>query len=139
VTFMDALGSIFVEIISSLEAWLIVGLAAAALWGRKYVAGLIKNQMAKEAMERVIDIVEILVRDAAQRLAEPAKEAAEDGKLTELEKARIKKEVVDMARDLAGGWLTILGYAMGFGSKDDVDKLLDGIVEATVHGMKQGK
>jgi len=100
--------------------------------GIRYIFAKIKNDKLQSYGDLLAVYAEKAVKAVAQKEGEDLKEAAADGKLTDDEKAMLKKVAVDTLKAMAPG--AILKF-MAKG-KSDIDTLLDTLVESAVSDSK---
>lgn len=114
-----------------------VALAAVIAAGIRYLFARQKNERLREYGDLLAGFAEKAVKSVAQAEADALKEADDDGKLTDDEKAHLKALAVDTLKSIAPD--AILKFSKKVtGDLEDLDTLLGTLIESAVRDSKEG-
>ena len=107
-----------------------------SIQAERYIRAKISNSYAQNALIRLNETAEIVVKELSQTYVDGLKEKTADGKLTEEEKRQLKEMAVTKMKSYLGvEGLKLLKYIMG---GDDIAGLLSGAIERKVCESKLG-
>tara|TARA_R100000808_G_C2149301_1_gene157684 strand:+ start:1413 stop:1907 length:495 start_codon:yes stop_codon:yes gene_type:complete len=139
----DGSGSFWIKLLGEGIPWIVgVALVPVLLWCGKYLKRLIeekvKYDMVKRALLKTNQVVFGVVSELSQTMADEFKAAAEDGKLTDQEKARLKSIAISKSKDLVFGetWDALKAE---FGGNSGADNFLSGEIEKAVRVVNNQK
>lgn len=133
---MDA-GDIGLKALEVLSPVLIAALTWAAAKLAQLVRAKVKNEYLRGVLVRLDDVVFTAVKDLQQTVVNEIKLASADGKITDVEKRRIKDQAIaNVKSHLGTKGIGELAKVLGLDS-GAIDGLLSSKVEAAVHDLRR--
>jgi hypothetical protein len=131
------MGSIGLKALELLSPVLLAALTWAAAKLAELIRAKVKNEYLRGVLVRLDDVVFTAVKDLQQRTVDEIKAAVADGKITEAEKERIKRQAIASVKSHLGvKGLSELAKVLGL-EDDALDGLLSSKVEAAVHDIRR--
>lgn len=128
-------GNFWDATLSTYVPQLLLVLGALFFSTRKWIKAHVESQWLRTILNRLNDLVHMVVTDIMQTMVLPLKEAAKDGKLTEVEKIMLRAKAIKRIKKYGKNWLKFLAYLFGF-DDDALDDFLSSRIEAEVHRQK---
>lgn len=124
------------SIIQIVEPIFVLLLSYVAAQVAAWIKARVSNTRYQVALNRLTEIVITTVHDLEQTTVEGLKEASEDGKLTDVEKADIKRRALNVVLDHVGD-LSKLAEDLGV-TRDSIVSFVEAKIEAEVHRLRSG-